>query len=390
MTDTLVHVYAADIAKAERNEAGDLLVYGKATGPDLDLDQQVCDPGWLKEAMPAWMKWGNVREMHQPICAGVGVTLEEQGEDWWLLSQCVDDGTAKKIDSGALKGYSIGIKNGQIVKDASAPGGRIVGGTIIEVSYVDRPCNPTALTQIAKAAGTDDTLQPVEADGATRNAETVLATVKELLPDLSKDAPAANIAGAKDAIATIARLIVAEAESLASGDLSEAYDIDQLLQAVDALRWFISGESAEQTLGAETIVLGAEPDTTKTPVADPAEDAPPVPPVEPPVEPEPAPFDKTALADLVKAAVTEATADLRERHKTLEAELAKVRATPIPGGPVLTRTVQDVTKADARGDLLVKAQQAEATANSLRAHDPATALGYSQRAAALRQQAETL
>jgi len=164
---SITHAFAADITKAERDANGDLIVYGKATGPDLDLDKQVCDPAWLKQAMPEWMTWGNLREMHQPIAAGVGLELAAQGDDWMVKSKCVDEGTAKKIETGVLKGYSVGIRNAQVVKDASAPGGRIVGGSIVEVSYVDRPCNPTATLAIAKAATLDKgaPLLPVDAEG---------------------------------------------------------------------------------------------------------------------------------------------------------------------------------------------------------------------------------
>jgi hypothetical protein len=56
------------------------MVYGKATGPDLDLDQQICDSEWLKTAMPRWAQWGNVREQHGPIAAGVGLeTTQRRG-----------------------------------------------------------------------------------------------------------------------------------------------------------------------------------------------------------------------------------------------------------------------------------------------------------------------
>ena len=148
----ITYAYAGDIVKT-KTEDGDLIVYGKATGPDLDLDEQICDPSWLREAMPEWMKFGNVREMHQPIAAGVGLELNAEGDDWYLKSQVVDEGTAKKIEAKALTGYSIGIKGAKVVNDALARGGRIVGGTIVEVSYVDRPCNPTAVAGIAKAVG---------------------------------------------------------------------------------------------------------------------------------------------------------------------------------------------------------------------------------------------
>ena len=135
-------------------EDGTLLVFGKATGPDLDLDSQICDPEWLKSAMPLWFQTGaNIREQHSSIAAGVGLELAADGDDWFLKSEVVDPLTAKKVEKGVLKGYSIGIKGAKVIKDANAPGGRIVSGSIVEVSLVDRPANPTATVQIAKMVG---------------------------------------------------------------------------------------------------------------------------------------------------------------------------------------------------------------------------------------------
>lgn len=135
---------------------GDLLVFGTATDPTLDLDQQVCDPQWLKEAMPEWFATGaNVREQHQNIAAGVGLELSQDGAKWQLKSEVVDPGTKDKVKKGVLKGYSIGIKGAQVDRsDAAlqvAPGGVIKGGKIVEVSLVDRPANPSATITIAKS-----------------------------------------------------------------------------------------------------------------------------------------------------------------------------------------------------------------------------------------------
>ncbi|MHB8671686.1 MAG: hypothetical protein ACYDAD_14195 [Acidimicrobiales bacterium] len=152
MTEDIRHVYAAEIVKFERNEDGDLVVFGRATGPDLDADEQICDPDWLRAAMPDWYKWGNVREMHTPIAAGTGVELTETEDGGWDLSSVVvDPGSAKKVEKGVLRGYSIGIKNPRVIKDSTAKGGRIVGGQIVEISLVDRPCNPTCSLVTTKA-----------------------------------------------------------------------------------------------------------------------------------------------------------------------------------------------------------------------------------------------
>lgn len=151
MTDTTA-VYA-EIVKHERDGNGDLVVFGRATGPDLDLDKQICDPTWLKTAMPTWFQTAaNIREQHSSIAAGVGTEIAETSDGGWdLKGLVVDANSARKVERGVLKGYSIGIRNPRVVKDASAPGGRIVDGQIVEVSLVDRPANPSCTLTLAKA-----------------------------------------------------------------------------------------------------------------------------------------------------------------------------------------------------------------------------------------------
>ena len=151
----LIHKYFGDI-KIKRRDDGTIDVYGKATGPDLDLDQQICDPEWLATAVPEWLKSaGNVRAMHQPIAAGVGFELEEIDQSWWLKSNIVDADSILKCDKRVYKGYSIGIANAVVITDKSAPGGRIIKGDIVEISLVDRPANPTALMDICKMTTVD-------------------------------------------------------------------------------------------------------------------------------------------------------------------------------------------------------------------------------------------
>lgn len=179
MTDTTA-VYA-EIVKHERDANGDLVVYGRATGPDLDLDKQICDPEWLKTAMPEWFQSGaNVREQHSSIAAGVGTEIAQKADGGWdLRSLVVDANSARKVERGVLKGYSVGIRAPKVVKDASAPGGRIVGGQIIEVSLVDRPANPTCQLTLAKALKPG----PLTVTPGTVDLERSLVKVEELHED---------------------------------------------------------------------------------------------------------------------------------------------------------------------------------------------------------------
>jgi hypothetical protein len=279
---------------------------------------------------------------------------------------------------------------------------------------------------LKEAAKTDEPDTVVDAETVTK-AEEILRDVRALAPSLVKadDSEAGDITGAVDAIAVIAKLIIAEAESLAQGNLNEACDIGLLLDAVRSLTWFKQREEREQNGGDADMGFSDQPDITKTdtpeapaePAAEPAESA-----VEPapqtpqtpeapeqptqgdpasseetPKEGEPAasepPADavtKADVAELVKAAVAEVTEAAKERETALAAELTKAqqaieefRAMPAPGGPVLTRT--SAQQATARGGdadrlrqeaavLKVKADQV--TDRDLRA-------GYLERAQAL-------
>lgn len=379
---SITHVYAGDIVKTDTTEDGDLLVYGKATGPDLDLDEQRCDPDWLKGAMPGWAQWANIREQHSAIAAGVGIETVQEGDDWYVKSLVVDAGSRAKVERGVLKGYSIGIKNARVVKDASAPGGRIVGGEIVEISLVDRPCNPTATMAIAKSA--DGALVPVDvagelvmdlskavivdppaaaatasgaeprpylkaaldavspqlratlekalADGArTFDRDATVAVVADILSgnrtpvQLNKDAAgydeSANIAGALAVIRDIAALICSEAESLGTGRLEEIWDISCLMDAVRAMRYFLTCER-EQDNGAGQMADAL----TYVDLAASTDGAPAT---------KSATIAQTFESDSVT--LVKALAASEKRIAALEADLAKAKAQPAGGGPAITR-----------------------------------------------------
>jgi hypothetical protein len=316
---SLTYAYAGPITKSEKDSDGNLMVFGKATGPDLDLDEQVCDPKWLKTAMPDWARWSNVRAQHSAVAAGVGKELAADDKDgWWLKSLIVDADSIKKVENDVYKGYSIGIKNAKVVKDASAPGGRIVGGTVVEISLVDRPCNPTATMGIAKAHGAE--LAPVDSagvmiakfgtldDAATVVADEAIEVVETtVVPDAAKSiesmpvvsdpvesailTPRAyksavatvakalagefgtagvlvkavgtndetdDIAGAWAAIGVICDLVISEATELKTGRTEEIYDIKTLTDALCALTWFIDCEKMQDGSPAGPLTVSTD------------------------------------------------------------------------------------------------------------------------------------
>ena len=143
-----------EILEKSYDDDGVLHVKGLATDATLDMDQQRCDPEWLKTAMPGWYEWGNICEMHGQNAVGTAVDMEQKGAGWVIEAAIIDPLAARKVEKGVLRGFSIGIKDYGLDKSAQAlelaPKGIINKGDICEISLVDRPSNPNAKLQIAK------------------------------------------------------------------------------------------------------------------------------------------------------------------------------------------------------------------------------------------------
>lgn len=374
------------ITKSEKTDDGTLIVTGVATDSSLDRSYQIADAAWLDKAMPAWFREGaNIREQHDgKRAAGVAIEYTKNDSGQHVISaEIVDPLTIKKIEKGVLRGFSFGATNARVTTDKSALGGRIIDGTINEVSVVDRPCNAQSMFTIAKADASGD-LRPVEEPvledlekaeekfTPTQFAEIlknlgktptlpvppapvedpiaeVLDKVKSLVPDLTKaDDETLEIGDASAAIACIARLIISEAESLAQGNFNEIYDIRTLTEAACALEWFVSSERYEEIDMADKTET---PEVTKTEETE--ETAPVV------TETAPAELDvekteeselvetltKADIATLLEDAITKATQPYKDEVALVKAELTKVLETPVAGGPARTRTV--VQKAEA-------------------------------------------
>lgn len=143
LADSTVYV---PFAKTEKQNDGSIMVYGYASTDKVDLDKQIADPDWLKEALPEWYTLaGNIREMHQPSAVGKAKDLQFDDTGPYLAAKIIDPLAVKKVEEGVYNGFSIGIKAPIIVPDPKATKGRINGGKVIEVSVVDYPANPGSL-----------------------------------------------------------------------------------------------------------------------------------------------------------------------------------------------------------------------------------------------------
>lgn len=267
----------ASIVKYDKNDDGTLMVFGKATDDTLDLDSQICDPSWLDTAMPAWFKsGGNIREMHGPSAAGVAKEYESKADGHYIGVHVVDPIAVKKVEARVYQGFSIGIKSPRVVRDTKASNGRIIDGSIVEISLVDRPANPSAKLILAKSVEGESTLVRVEeaheykaplptqiAKMTTKGSKMeTIKQITELAKSLTPNAVKFDQTLFDNARRALAELIAMEAAEMTEGH-DERNSLAALVGAVHALMAWYEGEEAESEVPSEIIELAADKEVAK-------------------------------------------------------------------------------------------------------------------------------
>jgi len=163
MTDDkdIVKMYAPFVKIDEENR----MVFGYATTPTLDSQDEIVDLEASFEAVDEWKKWANIKEMHRPETAvGIAPIIEKHiGVGVYIGAEIVDDMAWKKCLKGVYKGFSIGGRNPvrEVKEDKKT---HIVKYTLREISLVDRPANPDSTFMVAKR----DEDASTEADGGDK------------------------------------------------------------------------------------------------------------------------------------------------------------------------------------------------------------------------------
>jgi hypothetical protein len=98
----------AEISKVEELDDGTVNVFGIASSETRDRDGEVILASAMKAALPEWLTFGNIREMHQPIAAGTAIEAHVDDAGMTELgAHIVDPSSVKKVKAGVLKGFSI-------------------------------------------------------------------------------------------------------------------------------------------------------------------------------------------------------------------------------------------------------------------------------------------
>lgn len=196
-------LYAA-IEKTEELDDGTIKVWGYASAPSVDSDGETITADAMKAALPDYLKFGAVREMHNGSKAA-GTAIEANVEDdgrTYFGAHVVDSEAVKKVRAKVYKGFSIG---GRVTSRHDVEKSTITGLKLIEVSLVDRPANPDALFTMWKAEAelsAVDTLAKMVNDGEVTPEQLVeLAKASLAAAVVAQPAPAEAIA-AEPAVVT--------------------------------------------------------------------------------------------------------------------------------------------------------------------------------------------
>jgi len=143
-------LYAA-IEKISEEADGTIKVYGVASTEGRDNDGEVIKASAIRGAIPEYMKFPAIREMHQLSAAGkaLEVGVDDDGITR-VVAHVVDPAAVAKVKAKVYNGFSIG---GRALERDQQDRKTITKMSMHEISLVDRPCNPEAIFDLWKAEG---------------------------------------------------------------------------------------------------------------------------------------------------------------------------------------------------------------------------------------------
>lgn len=238
----------AEIAKMEAQDDGTVKVWGYASSEAVDSDGEIIAAEAMKAAIPDYMKFGAVREMHGSNAAGtaIEINVEDDGRTFFG-AHIVDPVAVTKVKTGVYKGFSIG---GSVTARDELNKSQITGLKLTEISLVDRPANPDAVFTCYKAdkpkdeeeADKDEDDKPADkadetpADDAEK-ADDKADGKKDDKEDETEKSASVNLSESEIAILKAA---LAKAEKLKDEPVAKSmWQVKSLADVLTSLKWLI-------------------------------------------------------------------------------------------------------------------------------------------------------
>lgn len=127
------------IAKVDAEQR---MVWGYASTEAEDDQGETVSREALAAALDDYMRFANIREMHQPSAIGVAKEAAVDEKGLYLGAKIVDLDAWQKVVEGVYKGFSIG---GRVTARDPSDRSLITALRLTEISVVDRPANPEAV-----------------------------------------------------------------------------------------------------------------------------------------------------------------------------------------------------------------------------------------------------
>lgn len=242
------------------------MVYGYASTDSKDSQGEIVKSDAIEAALPDYMRFANIREMHTMSAVGVAKSAEVNEGGLYIGAKVVDDAAWIKVKEGVYKGFSIG---GKALEKAN---GIISKLRLTEISLVDRPANPECVIDTWKAEGADEQDQ----DGGAPSAG---AGDTQPTPDVVKADKLASIFKADGFVSYDEGKPIWDASRALSAmgqifDLlcSESYELEKepeqqasLRMAIDSLKAFVIAELQERVENGQQVAMadGAADDLAK-------------------------------------------------------------------------------------------------------------------------------
>lgn len=307
-------------AKVQATDDDEQIVYGVAStdtpdaqGGEFDgkrYEGDIVDPAALEEALPDYLAWANIREMHQPSAVGKALQAEVKDGKLMLAAKITDTTAWSKVKDQIYKGFSLGGKAlaAKLVEIDGKLYRLITKLKLFEISLVDRPANPDARILVWKLEGDP----PETNEGGIVNKADMPAegenTEGEVV-DKAEENPSADVTK------VIKQLQQMRDECELNGDQAGAARYNR---AISALIEPDMGEAGEEMMEGELMmgqpagdVQKAEGEFVEADVVEPVK------------------------ADDIVKAITPQFDALLTKLGDVSDRLARIEAQPAPGGPVL-------------------------------------------------------
>ncbi len=218
------------IEKVEEQDDGTIRVFGIASSEDLDDQNEIVRGSAIRQAIPGYMRFPAVREMHDLKAAGTALELDV-GDDnvTRIVAHVVDPTAVSKVRNLVYRGFSIG---GRVTQREPGNPKCITGLVLNEISLVDRPANPSSIIDTWKIADIgDDGMADPSGTTADTPAGDVIKALAEPAQFWACGAPDHQHAAKAEAAACIAKR-AADGAAAAQDELRKAEEAVELGELV--------------------------------------------------------------------------------------------------------------------------------------------------------------